>query len=754
MLPLPLPLLAFGFGHLAMLGWLVAAAAPLIIHLWSRRHHLEIPWAAVEFLVAALEKNARRVQLLQWLLLAARTLVIILVVLAVAEPYAERLGLSYAPSVRTHRMFVLDGSYSMGYRPADMSLFSRAKHLIREIIDGSRQGDAFTLVLLGDPPRAIVGHPTFSKNDFLAELDGITLPDAGGDLAATLRIVLDVLKQVRSEQPALDRHEIYFVTDLGRTTWQPNAGSFSNTLDSPTSLSTGMNQSTWEQLAKLAELIVFDVGLDDAQNTAVTSMTTSESFSVVGRDGVYEAAVRNFGSQPKTKCLVQFLVDNMPIEDRRIDIPAGSEATVRFVHRFNEPGSHVIAARLGNDLLDADDTRWLAISVQQQLRVLCVEGKHNAARYIANALAPDPSSLSMIRVETIHESEFVEFEIKNFDCVFLCNIEQLTPGEIEEIGQYLQQGGGIIMFLGDLVIPERINRAMGSDPNTHASSPSARNDSDRIPLLPVSIGELAPESQYHFDPLEYRHPIIQPFRGHEAAGLLSTPVYRYFRLEIQPNMPQVEVALALDSGDPAIVIAPVHQGHVAVIATAGSLASVDSQTKNPWTVWPVWPSFLPIVRGLLDHTIGGRRDLHNVRVGQPFGEVLSGSNVVQGDKVEVTRPDGTTHVVRLRNGAGQMRWIFEETDRAGVYQAIGGASPDARTQFAVNLDTSESDLAKVMGSDLPSQLTVHKTWMGFDEPIPISVMRPYHIHRRLIYLAILLLFLESYLGWKFGKVVA
>src|SRR5437773_1269925 len=108
-------LLAFGFGNLAMLGWLAAAAAPLLIHLWSRHRFRESPWAAMQFLLAAMRKNARRLQLQQWLLLAVRTLIILLVVLAVAEPYGEQLlaGGSAAP---VHKILVIDGSYSMAYR--------------------------------------------------------------------------------------------------------------------------------------------------------------------------------------------------------------------------------------------------------------------------------------------------------------------------------------------------------------------------------------------------------------------------------------------------------------------------------------------------------------------------------------------------------------------------------------------------------------------------------------------------------------
>ena len=73
-MPIPL-MLAFGFGNLLMLGWLAAAAAPILIHLWNKRRYREVPWAAIEYLLAALRKNSRRMRLEQWLLLAVRTLI-------------------------------------------------------------------------------------------------------------------------------------------------------------------------------------------------------------------------------------------------------------------------------------------------------------------------------------------------------------------------------------------------------------------------------------------------------------------------------------------------------------------------------------------------------------------------------------------------------------------------------------------------------------------------------------------------------
>ncbi|MFH1267758.1 MAG: BatA domain-containing protein, partial [Planctomycetota bacterium] len=210
------PIFAFGFATWGMLPWLAAAAAPILIHLWSRRRYRQMDWAAMEYLLSAIRRNRRRLQIEQLLLLLLRTLAIVLVVLAVAEPYFERAGLAFTPGERTHRVIVIDGSYSMAYTPTDKSRFQRAKEVAARIVEESPQGDGFTLVVMSAPPRVVVGNPVFEPRDFLPELDDLALPHTTADLPATLAQVEQVLFTARREHPRLVREEVYFLSDLGR----------------------------------------------------------------------------------------------------------------------------------------------------------------------------------------------------------------------------------------------------------------------------------------------------------------------------------------------------------------------------------------------------------------------------------------------------------------------------------------------------------------------------------------------------------
>src|SRR5262245_26527666 len=74
------------FGSSMMLWWAAAAALPLLIHLWTRRQFRETRWAAMTFLLAAMQKHSRRIKFEQWLLLALRVAIPIFLALALSNP--------------------------------------------------------------------------------------------------------------------------------------------------------------------------------------------------------------------------------------------------------------------------------------------------------------------------------------------------------------------------------------------------------------------------------------------------------------------------------------------------------------------------------------------------------------------------------------------------------------------------------------------------------------------------------------------
>ncbi len=208
------PIWALGFANAALLYGLAAASIPIVIHLLNRRKFREVPWAAMRFLLAAIRKNRRRIRIEQWLLLAIRTLIILLVVSAMAKPFLETFG-AVIVGHRTHRVLVLDASLSMGYKSGDSSRFDQAKALAGQLVKDSRQGDAISVILMGDPPRVAIGDPSSNLSEVKREINDLAISDGAADLIATFEKVDKVL-----EVSQIYQKEVVFLTDLQAASWR------------------------------------------------------------------------------------------------------------------------------------------------------------------------------------------------------------------------------------------------------------------------------------------------------------------------------------------------------------------------------------------------------------------------------------------------------------------------------------------------------------------------------------------------------
>jgi len=733
----PLAVWPLTFGSIGMLLLGLAAAAPIIIHLWSRRKYNEVAWAAMTYLLAAMRKNARRIQIEQLLLLAVRVLIVLALAFALADAawnWSSRIGRTFvAGGGTTHTVLIIDGSYSMAYQRPDQErpeatrqLFETARQLAMELVKAGTQGDAYTLVLMSDPPRVIVAEPAYDPTDVVEEIGNLKLPHGGGDLPATLAQVQTIIDTAHKEHPRLVRTRTCFFSDLGRTTWDVA------TTDSDV-------RARIADLAKQASLVLVDLGRPGAENLAVTSLVQRDPYVTVGRDVTFQAQVRRFGSQDRTKQRVEFFVNGRPAGRGQVEVAASDEASVSFTHRFEDPGPHVVEARLGGDRLTVDDHRWISVPVKESIRALCVSGKQGSARYVKYALQPQASDRPGIRAEVVTEGALLERDLNAYDCVFLCNVGRFGRDEAGVLHDYLKSGGGLVFFLGDQVIPDSYNLELGGE------LPGRR-------VLPARIGQLADEAQYRFDPREYRHPIVDPFRGHQRTGLLSTPVWKYFKLQLLKDS-QARVALWFEGGDPAIVEEPILKGRSMLVATAASSASVDRSTDppTPWTAISSWPSFPPLVQEMLALAVSGRDSGQNLQVGQPL--MSSIHSTISDVPLQVRSPDGNTERVRMTIDGEDSRWIYPNTPQSGVYRAIYGEPLVAESQwFAVNVNTRESDLARIDPELLPEQLICQTQLDEENGPaIVVSSGSGWRLFRVALGMLLVLLLLETWLAWLFGK---
>ncbi|MBW3540233.1 MAG: BatA domain-containing protein [Planctomycetes bacterium] len=729
------PLIAFGFASPWLLGGLVLGGIPIVIHLLHKRQYKTTDWAAMRFLMAAIRRNARRLRLEQLILLAVRTAILLLLALALAQPYVEALGTVWQADVPMHRVIVVDASFSMGYRPAEFSRFERARAAARAIVDEASQGDAFNLLAVaGNRPPTIVRRASFQRSQVLEEIDQLRPTDERGDLATALEAAVDLL---RTEAPDIEQKDVYIISDLQRQSWSPADAAAQARL-----------RRAMGQIDKLAGVVVLDVGSDPSPNAALTSFVADEPFITTGRPVTLHASVRNFGGALLSEQQVELRVDDRLAGTAKVSVPPGTEAPVDFTYTFESSGEHRLEVRLAGDSLAADDRRWLVLPVRDQLNVLLVNGRpggrsaENATFYLETVLAPSTQRQrwrGVTQPRVIRDGELAATDLSLYDCIVLTNVALFTDREAELLNGWVESGGGLVVVLGDQVNVENYNRLLYRDGQglLPAKLNGRRGNAENSNPAETDI--------FHFDAAPLDHPIVEKFEGNPAAGLDATLVLEYIRAEVPQDSPARIAVRYQPTGDPAIITDTRGRGRVVLVTTSAD---------NRWGPWPMQASFAPLAHETVRFAVSGRWADRQLQVGEPIVE--SFPTRAFDVQATVARPDGSEKTVRLAEDDGLARLRYEETGDRGLYRVELGR-PLSRTEwFAANVDTRESDLSRATAADLEGGLMndldfeLKTGWQDLDRQRVATTPERGGLTRGLLWAVLGLLFVELLMAWKFS----
>jgi hypothetical protein len=656
---------------------------------------------------------------------------LVLLAIALADPILSQANVLRfgGTTLPTHHIFVIDATYSMDQRRDGMTSFDAARQAIRAAIKNSSQGDGYSLVLVADPPRVIIGEPAFDKDDLLEELASTNLTHGLGDLAATLAEVESLAANARKQHTRLVATNIVFYGDLEQTTWEPIVSEAA--------------KSRLKKLSTTSTLTLVDLGVDDVRNSAIVNAEVREAPVTLDRDFTIQAELASFGEGSRGQKLVTLVVDGEAVTQQPVELDSGGRGQAAFRHRFTSPGDHTVEIRLPDDALRVDNQRWISVPVRETLRALCIYSRPDETRFVALALEPEKSPAVRVRVEEAADTALLEKDLSQYDAVFLVNLPQLDIEQTQTLQSYVESGGGLVIFPGDLT-------------NTKEFLPAAAA-SERT-FLPASFAGLAPTGNYRFAPLDYRHELISPFRGFERAGLLTTPVWKYVKLE--PTGDDVRTVLAFDSGDPAIVESRVGRGRVIQFATAASPMSLDRSVDPPtaWSALGTWPSFPPLVQESLSLVARGREEGRNRLVGESLSSLLR--NATPDTRLMMTPPSqeerrdrgrtATGREVRLESEGDAWRWSYADTFISGIYELKVGPPIEHIELFAVNIDPRESALERIDPARLPEELASRTSSGTSLNAASGASASTYAWFRPLILLVVLLLAVESFLARWFG----
>jgi hypothetical protein len=650
----------------ALLG-LGLLSVPVILHIFKPRKVRVVPFSSLRWLRASQHRLSRRIKWHQILLFILRATLLTLLVLALARPvFSLRRG-----AARVERFVILDASRSMNYdvpgraRPIDAGKEVAEKLLLRGMAD-----DRSAVLLAGGDGEAL-GPLASDPALYLARLRAAEAGGRENDLTGPLKLIPPMLTPLRPNTVV----DLYFVTDNDAQSWS----------------SSGIAKFRGEVAVPL-RVHVINVGPDRPQNAWIAAAEFSQSEQPLRR--AVHVQVGAIGDQAQERQL-RLRTAGMPEQTRKIAVQAGRTVAADFeIPPTLELRNRVAQITLEPpDALASDDIYWLNFNAREALRILVIEPEITQIPelqpgfHLRTALeALSSEERGRLRLTRRTESAVKASEIQDADLVALADVPALADDLLAALEARVQNGGGLMVFLGPSVKREFYN--------TRFFNPLRPSGC----LFPAEIGETvdiraAGGDLARLTEIQWGHPLLAPLFDPTFSDLPQTRFQKYLLLKPVAGRADLRTVATIAQKTPAVLDAGLGAGRVVVFNTTAN---------DVWSDLARRKSYVPLIDRLIQYLAGGlRRGTYELgdTVILPLGRNAENTTVV------ITRPDGQKIAPARRVLGGRTVVQTDAAQQAGVYQVeIRSPAGEERFPFVVQTGRRDSPLRPM------DEVTLRRWW--------------------------------------------
>jgi hypothetical protein len=571
-----------------------AMSVPIVIHILSRRPRKPEPWAAMKFLLAAYRKHRVRTRMEQWLLLATRCLLLLLLGAALAGPIWSALGSLAGISPRGRTMVVVvDNSVTSGARAGSASAtrLEGLKATAMKIIDGLGPGDRVAVITAARPAAALISPPTADPAGARRMIEQLTAAESASDIAGALRLAQSSLDQM-TEAPG----DVYvaLLSDFSAGAIPAEAGA-----------------ALPQELARLGErgTLLMTEPAEALANVQIASLEPDRRLITPGGAGeaptiTWTAKVRRFTGAPRGGEQTTFRLDIPQVAgaSHRQAIPwaeGQTEAELRVTTALSnlpeESKSALLTATAtieppadGSDALTVDNERRMTVRLRPRLTVLLLDrtleetaGRSlSPRRWLSIALAPVADRLGWpIDVKTADAGTLDAAGVRTADAVFVLRGDLLDEAGWEALRSHVT-GGAMAWFMAPAqdtpsIWPQKMADVFGL-PWSITLEPARHAPPLRLALDQPAAGEL---SRLRADLPDLIKPVEFVRRLPVDAASLGS---------------RTDLLLRGEGGGPLLMASNAGEGRVLFLASA-----LDVE----WTNLTIKPLFVPLIHEALSAAI-------------------------------------------------------------------------------------------------------------------------------------------------------
>jgi hypothetical protein len=570
------------FIHPLLLGGLLLAGIPVLIHLIMRQKPKRLPFPAFQFLLQKHRTNQRSLRLRHILLLALRIALIVAMCLALARPLLR--GVLPWGEQPAAVVLLFDTSYSMEYTVAGKTRLDEAKEraleILKDLPDGSR------VAVLDSAEDG--GQKSATLDQARQQVGELKLRHANKALNPQIVQAYGLFSELEKNPDNPDEplpRFLYIFSDRTTACWNPGAAS---------------NQKPPDGL----QTAFVDVSAKDPEDTAILSVEVLPPVVAAGNPVEIKVTVRATGKAAENEMVYKF--DNEPFgQPVEIKLPAGRSRSYSFERVTDEegaaattslkPGLHQVTVRLrATDALPFNNTGYATFAAREGRRVLVVADDPRDGIWWAKALNDNPAFLAEVK------STKQAADLKFNGYAVVCLLDVANPTSLwSNLAKYVRDGGSLAVVPG----------GDGWKPELAAYN----DDSDARDLLPArleKVVEVATDNKadtYWAELLPNstkQHQFLEKFREWRKRADIdffqegSLPwANRFWQLK---DFKDDEVIVHYAKGDlPALLGKDVGKGHVLLFTTA-----FDERRRDRKYAWNNYNENLSFYFVLINHAVG------------------------------------------------------------------------------------------------------------------------------------------------------
>ncbi len=407
---------------------LTAAAIPILIHLFNIRKLRTVEFSTLAFLKELQKNKMRKIKVRQWLLLALRTLIILLIVLAFSRPALKGNFGSAGSRAKSTLVILFDNSASMELNNERGKFLSQAQTQALKIVSLLQENDDVFFIRLSDLPNATTEEPTHDIRKLESLIRETEISYNYRTIENGLRLASRLLQQSKNFNK-----EVYVITDGQATT-----------------LSSRIEKKFAEEKLFEPQVKVFYTQLSQRQieNVAIEKTTIPPSLLQINKPFTLSVVVKNYGTTSVGNHLVSVTLDNNRVMQKSVSLGGGESATLDFGVTPSYSGFISGFVEMEDDAYESDNRWFFSVNIPAQINVAIVAPEEKYSRYISAALnvAALTNSSSPISVSNIFPSQITTTTLSHNDVVIFSGVKELSISQQDVLHQYVINGGNLFFF--------------------------------------------------------------------------------------------------------------------------------------------------------------------------------------------------------------------------------------------------------------------------------------------------------------------